>query len=336
MVPGYRDVFAQGDLSMSVVPPFPPPRPLVIETEVFAELPTIFRRSGVRSSWADENRRGVAVDSFLEGPSFDCAGNLWFTDIPFGRIFKATPGGAVDLVVEYDGQPNGLKFHADGTAYIADFSRGILRLNPNTGEVESVIANYKGHRFLGCNDLHFDAHGNLYFTDQGQTGLHDMHGRVFQWNAVSDELTCLIDNVPSPNGLVLDAAERVLYLAVTRANAVWRLPLSSVGTVNKAGLFLQFSGGRAGPDGLALTEQDGVVVCQTGMGLVWVHDHLGQPVVVIRSSRGLGTTNCAFGGVDRRSLYITESDTGCILRAALPEHLGIAGHKMYSGWSGAA
>jgi gluconolactonase len=102
--------------------------------------------------------------------------------------------------------------------------------------------------------------------------------------------------------------------------------------VIKAGNFLQFSGGRAGPDGLALTADGGVVVCQTGMGLVWVHDPLGVPVAVIRSGRGLGTTNCAFGGAGNRSLYITESDSGCILRA----ELGVAGQPMFSGWGGAS
>ena len=81
--------------------------------------------------------------------------------------------------------------------------------------------------------------------------------------------------------------------------------MSPSGRVNKAGLFIQFSGGRAGPDGLALTSDGGVVVCQTGMGLVWVHDVLGRPIAVVRSPRGLGTTNCAFGGPELKTLYIT-------------------------------
>ena len=147
--------------------------------------------------------------------------------------------------------------------------------------------------------------------------------------------TCPTTRWPSPNGLVLDLKEHVLFLAVTRANAVWRLPLSPSGRVNKAGLFLQFSGGRAGPDGLALTSDNGVVVCQTGMGLVWIHDALGRPVAVIRSPRGLGTTNCAFGGPELRTLFITESDTGSILKVAFDPDLGIAGAPMFSGmaWS---
>lgn len=309
---------------------YPFPEPAILDAEVFTELPAALRRPGVPSYWADKNRRGSSVDSFLEGPSFDRAGNLWFVDIPFGRIFRADPQGNITQIAEYDGQPNGLKIHANGQIYIADFQNGIMQLDPATGQVAPALRDCDTEGFKGCNDLHFGRDGSIYFTDQGQTGLQDPTGRVYRWQPETGALTCLIDKVPSPNGLVLDLNEHMLFLAVTRANAVWRLPLSPSGRVNKAGLFLQFSGGRAGPDGLALTAQNGVVVCQTGMGLVWVHDALGRPIAVVRSPRGLGTTNCAFGGPEGRSLYITESDSGSILKVEFPPELGISGAPMFA------
>ena len=310
---------------------FPFPDPIVLQAEVFTELPASLRRTGVSSYWADKNRRGAPADSFLEGPSFDRDGNLWFVDIPFGRIFRADPGGSITQVAEYDGQPNGLKIHADGRIFIADFQNGLMTLDPTSGEVSSALRDCETEGFKGCNDLHFARDGSIYFTDQGQTGLQDPSGRVYHWQPETGALNCLIDKVPSPNGLVLDLQEHVLYLAVTRANAVWRLPISPSGRVNKAGLFLQFSGGRSGPDGLALTAANGVVVCQTGMGLVWVHDAMGVPIAVVRSPRGLGTTNCAFGGPQGRTLFITESDSGSLLKVEFPPELGIGGAPMYSG-----
>ena len=309
---------------------YPPPTPVVLDAEVFAELPPALRKTGQPSYWAERNRRGQTVDSFLEGPSFDRVGNLYFVDVPYGRVFRATPDGEVAQVAEYDGQPNGLKIHRDGRIFLADFQNGIMLLDPETGSVTPALRDADTEGFKGCNDLHFGRDGALYFTDQGQTGLQDPSGRVWRWQPETRRLDCLIDKVPSPNGLVLDLAEHVLFLAVTRANAVWRLPISPSGRVNKAGLFIQFSGGRAGPDGLALTDAGGVVVCQTGMGLVWVHNALGQPIAVVRSPRGLGTTNCAFGGPDRRSLYITESDSGSILRVTFPPELGVCGAPMFA------
>ena len=256
---------------------------------------------------------------------------MWFVDIPFGRVFRADPAGEISQIAEYDGQPNGLKIHRDGRIFLADYQNGIMLLDPATGAVTKALGDADTESFKGCNDLHFGRYGALYFTDQGQTGLQDPTGRVWKWQPETGALICLIDKVPSPNGLVLDLAEHVLFLAVTRANAVWRLPMSPSGRVNKAGLFIQFSGGRAGPDGLALTSDGGVVVCQTGMGLVWVHDVLGRPIAVVRSPRGLGTTNCAFDGPEGRTLFITESDSGSILKAEFPESLGIAGAPMFSG-----
>lgn len=297
----------------------------IIETEVFASLPDSLRRTGVMSPWAESNRRGQPVDSFLEGPSFDREGNLYVVDIPFGRVFKITPDGQFHLVAEYDGQPNGLKIHKDGRIFIADYKKGILLLDPVRGTVETVLSGRHSESFKGCNDLFFTSQGGLYFTDQGQTGLHDPTGRVYRLNT-DGRLDCLIDNVPSPNGLVMVPQENVLMLAVTRANAIWRLPVQRDGSVSKVGLYIQLSGGRAGPDGLAMGENGELILCQTGMGTVWVFDELGQPMAQVKSCRGLGTTNCAFGGPGNRDLFITESDSGCVLRA----RLDVKGRTMYS------
>src|SRR3546814_11549093 len=73
-------------------------------------------------------------------------------------------------------------------------------------------------------DLSFDAQGRCLFTDQGQTGLHDPTGHVYRLDP-QGRLEALVRNAPSPNGLVLNGDGSVLYLAVTRANAIWRAPL---------------------------------------------------------------------------------------------------------------
>jgi gluconolactonase len=57
-----------------------PPR--LIETKVFSAMPDHYRRKGVRTDWADANRRGQPTDCFIEGPSFDIEGNLYIVDIP--------------------------------------------------------------------------------------------------------------------------------------------------------------------------------------------------------------------------------------------------------------
>ena len=46
-----------------------------IEARPLTSLPAKFRKKR-RTAWSDPNRQGAALDSFLEGPSFDRQGNL--------------------------------------------------------------------------------------------------------------------------------------------------------------------------------------------------------------------------------------------------------------------
>jgi gluconolactonase len=298
--------------------------PPVINARVFVTLPESFSRADRRSAFADVQFHGAPTPSFLEGPSFDKDGNLWVVDIPFGRIFRITPDGNVSVVVEYDGEPNGLKFHKDGRAFITDHKNGIMVMNPQTGKVEPYFDRPLLQRFKGVNDLVFASNGDLYFTDQGQTGLQDPTGRLYRLRS-GGQLDCILDNVPSPNGLVLNRDENIVFLAVTRNNAVWRVPLMRDGTASKVGIFIQMSGG-AGPDGMAIDEAGNLAVCHVGLGAIWLFSATGEPMFRINSPTGLLVTNCAYGGLDNKKLFVTESKSGTILVADMP----VAGRKMYS------
>ena len=81
----------------------------------------------------------IELDSFLEGPSFDLEGNLYVVDIPFGRVFRISPDGNWTLVVEYDGEPNGLKFDREGRMFIADHKHGIMEIDPITGAIKVAL-----------------------------------------------------------------------------------------------------------------------------------------------------------------------------------------------------
>ena len=302
---------------------FAPPK--IVETEVFAELPQELRSiNGQTSEFTQGQPPGSALSSVLEGPSFDQEGNLWCVDIANGRVFKVDTAGNFHVVCEYDGWPNGLKIHPDGRIFIADYKHGIMLLDPVNGKITPYLVRANLERFKAVNDLFFAANGDLYFTDQGLTGLQDPSGRVFRLRP-DGSLTCLIANVPSPNGLVMNRDETALFVAVTRANAIWRLPLLADGTTAKVGNFIQLSGG-IGPDGLALDASGGLVIAHTGLGSVWVLDAIGQPLFRVVSCRGLHTTNVAFGGADGKTLYITESESATILRA----RLDTPGKLMYS------
>ncbi len=292
---------------------FSPPH--VIQARALTRLPDEFRRKD-RSEWGDANKPGEAISSFLEGPSFDRAGNLYVTDIPFGRIFRISPKLEWALVAEYDGWPNGIAIHHDGSLWIADYRRGLLRLEPKgRKEPQAILARRNSESFRGLNDLTFDMQGNCYFTDQGQTGLHDPTGRVFRLRATG-QLEGVLSGIPSPNGVALNAHGRALLVAVTRANQVWRGPLLADGSVSKVGALRTFFG-TSGPDGLAVDVDNRLVVAHASLGGAFVLNPRGEVTHFVKSPGGSTVTNVAFRPGTSR-LVLTESETGAILEAELP------------------
>ena len=291
---------------------FTPPQ--VIEARALTRLPDSFRRKR-RTEWCDANKPGHEIDSFLEGPSFDRAGNLYVTDIPNGRIFRVSPALEWTLVAEYDGWPNGIAIHRDGSLWIADYRRGLLRHSRDGANPDTILGHRNSESFKGLNDLTFDHEGNCYFTDQGQTGMHDPAGRVYRLRTTG-QLDALIAGIPSPNGIALDTTGKVLFVAVTRANQVWRGPLLEDGSVTKVGAFRTFFGA-SGPDGMAVDAQNRLVVAHAGLGGAFVLNARGEVTHFIRSPAGSTVTNVAYRPGTAK-LVMTESETGTILEADLP------------------
>ncbi|MFM7001063.1 MAG: SMP-30/gluconolactonase/LRE family protein [Limnohabitans sp.] len=299
--------------------------PAVRPLELFSAMPDKFRRTGVRSHWADVNQGGRLADSFLEGPVFDDQGNLYVTDIPFGRVFRIDPQGEWDLVAQWDGEPNGMKFLNAGQLLVTDYKNGLVVLDVQSGQVRPYLERRNSERFKGVNDLVFDSKGNLYFTDQGQTGLHDPTGRVYRL-APDGRLDMLLSNVPSPNGIVLSNDERFLFVAATRGNCVWRMPLLTDGSVSKVGQFFT-SYGPSGPDGLAMDARGRLLVANPGLAYIWVLGPRAEPEEVLTGPAGASITNLAFGGSERRTLFCTDSTHGHVLCMDMPE----AGSKVCTG-----
>lgn len=286
-----------------------------IQAELFSELPERFHMRGRRSEWGEANKPGAEVPSFLEGPCIGPDGALWVVDIPWGRLFSIDGAGDWTLRLDYEGWPNGLKRTPDGAFAIADYRRGILRFDPGSGALTEIVATVRSEGFKGCNDLFFAADGTLFFTDQGQTGLHDPTGRVYRRDPSTGRLERLLSNAPSPNGLVTGLGDAHLFVAMTRACEVWRAPLFPDG-VSKVGLFARTPAGASGPDGLTLDAAGNLYVCHASRGCVYVYDPDGVEAAVIDCRHiGKTVTNLTFDGGGEARLLITVSDRGAVVAA---------------------
>lgn len=97
------------------------PTPPIIQAELYTQIPAELRCTGQATEW----KAGSAAppsDIFLEGPTWD-SGELYVTDIPYGRILKIDAERNVSECVRYDGEPNGLALRGDGCLVVADYKQ---------------------------------------------------------------------------------------------------------------------------------------------------------------------------------------------------------------------
>jgi hypothetical protein len=99
--------------------------PLVIEARMLSKMPNKLRRP--------------AANCKLQGAAFDRAGNLFLSDTPSGRILRLSRAGQWELVVETGGSPHGIAVHQDGSLWVADARRGLLRVGPGTEAVRELL-----------------------------------------------------------------------------------------------------------------------------------------------------------------------------------------------------
>lgn len=279
---------------------------------LWSEVPSALRYPGRNSTWADANRGGEPVDSFLEGPCFAPDGALLVVDIPFGRILRIDAEKQWSVAAQYDGWPNGMKVMQNQLALVADYRRGLVSIDLTTGAATPVLEHRFSEGFKGLNDLYIAPSGDVYFTDQGQTGLHDPTGRVFRLRP-GGQLDTLLGNVPSPNGLVLSKDGKSLFVAVTRDASVWRAAVMPDGNVGKVGRFVSFFGA-TGPDGIALDQQGRLWVAHPSGDSVWVVATSGEITRRVRFPKGAFPTNMALDAAG--DFFITASGSASIYRVS--------------------
>jgi gluconolactonase len=274
-------------------------------------LPEHFHYRGEPTPWVRMTRPGQHLHSFLEGLVIATDGTMYVADVPYGRIFGIN-GASHEWteMLHYDGEPHGLLLSRPEQILITDYRKGILSFDFCTRTLSTVCAQYHGAAFKGLSDLMVDAEENVWFTDSGRTSLSDPTGRVFRLSK-NGTLQCVLANIPYPNGIAVSPDGVFMYVAVTRANAVWRFLRVSPEPTPMVGIYIQLSGG-LGPDGLAINKHGELAVAQAQAGRVYVFDKAGDEIARIQTPGGLWTTSVRFGGPDDRTLFIVDAQTASI------------------------
>ena len=282
---------------------------------------------------------------FPEGPIAMADGSVILVEIKRGTLSRVGVDGAVEVVANCGGGPNGAAIGPDGKVWIcnnggfewlerngltlpgdqpANYTGGsIQRVDLETGEVETVYESVDGHRLCGPNDLVFDDAGGFWFTDHGKNRARDRdRGGLYYALADGSEIREVVHPLLAPNGVGLSPTGDRLYVAETYEGRLYEWALSGPGEIENyfgkehRGTVLADPEGGPLFDSLAVDGDGNVCVATIRNGGITVvspsgdHHHVAfdDPL----------TTNICFGGADRSTAFVTLSATGRLVAADWP------------------
>lgn len=258
----------------------------------------------------------AACGGFLEGAAVDANGGLWAVDLLSGKVLSISDTGQCTARGNTGGQPNGAKFGPDGMLWIADKQKGLLKMDPRTGAVSTVVNSYLNEQLRGLNDLVFDARGGVYFTEPYGSHVLKPDGRVFYLPpGQGARLVLVADGLAFPNGLVLANNGANLWVGEFALKRITSIrAVGSTDDFDIPGVVATTSGGN-GPDGMLLRADGTLIAANFRAGEVLAWDPAGRPLGSVRiPGNGLMTTNVAIRG---EWLYVTEASLGEIWRVRL-------------------
>jgi len=178
----------------------------------------------------------------------------------------------------------------------------------------------------GPNDLVFDRHGGLWFSDLGKRRARDMDvGAFYYIKPGMKEIVEGVFGLMPANGIGLSPDETIVYVAETPTARLWAFDLSAPGTVKPREVIYRGERGRpvAGLggyqmfDSLALEASGNVCVATLISGCISVIAPDGSIVEQVPTGDRV-TTNIAFGGPDLKTAYITLSGKGELVAMGWP------------------
>jgi gluconolactonase len=265
--------------------------------------------------------------SFLEGPVWIAEqGVLLFSDMNFSgddaqgppaRIRRLRPPASFDVFAEAS-NGNGLALTNEGLLLAATHDNQGLSLFQLAGGARTPLAlRASGKRLNSPNDLTVRSDGTVYVTDPDwQLGPRTNETKVTGVYRVSPPLSgsgsnaaALIDDtLDKPNGIALSPDERTLYVG-SFGSEIWKYTIAADGSTSARTKFAD----TGGSDGMTIDCAGNVYVTS---GTVEVFAPDGEKLGEI--SLAGEPSNVAFGGADRKTLYITAGPRLYSIRLNVP------------------
>ncbi len=242
-----------------------------------------------------------------EGPLPTPDGGLYFTEQRTNRIHRLYPSGEITVFRENTNAANGLALDRTGYLLAAEGAgQRVTRMDSGGNVTVIAVSAGDGKAFLRPNDLIADARGGIYVTDPGPPTNTE---KAFVYYIQPDGRVVLVsDEIARPNGIQLTMDGKVLLVDDTRGNTVFAFDVGPDGSTSGKRSFAQLQGIPEGKTSIA----DGMAVDTEGR--LYVTTVTGIQIFTARGDYistipPLQAQNLAFGGKDKRSLYITARGT---------------------------
>jgi gluconolactonase len=242
-------------------------------------------------------------------------GSLIFPERSLNRIMKLDKDGNITSYMENTSQANGFAFDSKGRLIAVQFQPAQVAVLAPTKS--TLVDKVDGHGFGQPKDLAVDKKGGVYFTDRLGIFAEGVGPGVYYVKPDGQTIKIASD-IPRPTGIALSPDEKTLYVVDSLGTFVKQFDVQADGTVRNERNFAELFDRRP-----AHSLADGATV--DAAGRLYVSSYRGV-VVVSPEGKVLGTIpiprqpmNLAFGGPDRKTLYVM----GAVLTArdaqALPE-----------------
>jgi gluconolactonase len=242
---------------------------------------------------------------FTEGPVWNPAGFLLFSDIPANQIVKFVPGAAPTAFRTPSGNSNGLTYDRAGRLLACEHSNRRVTRQEADGSLTVLASSYDGKKLNSPNDIVVSSDGTIYFTDPPYGIREEQKELPFQGvYKISPEgkLTLLAQDFDRPNGIALSPDEKTLYVDDSARLHVRAFDVAPDGSISHGRILAELKSARQGvPDGMKVDRKGNLYV--TGPGGVWVFDKRGKHLGTILMAEL--PANCGWGDVDYRTLYLT-------------------------------
>ena len=244
----------------------------------------------------------------IEGPVWDSAEGLYFSDVLGGGVYLLGRTDNVSLAVPKRRGVGGMALHAEGGLVAG--GRDIVHVSLADHSMQVLFDQKGADGAVGFNDLTTDAKGRIYVGSiafaifrgeepkPGNLYVIDLDGRVRR----------ISDGILLTNGLGFSSDGRLLYHSDARRELVRVYDVLDDGSVGPWRAFAALGPGSV-PDGLKVAADGSVWVADAHGGRVAVFGPDGRHRRDIPVSRPMVTSLC-FGGDDLRDLYIVTGSRG--------------------------